>query len=63
MTIRVITDSNGRKHITSEPLLRPPQKEWVSLMDEDIDQCLRVGDGSLGRIIAAIEAKLKELNT
>ena len=32
MTIRIITDSNGRKHITNEPLLHQPQRTWVGLM-------------------------------
>ena len=27
MTIRIVTDANGRKHITYEPLLHPPQQE------------------------------------
>jgi len=26
MTERIITDHNGRKHITTEPLLHPPQR-------------------------------------
>jgi hypothetical protein len=26
MTTRIVTDSNGRKHITNEPLLHPPQR-------------------------------------
>ena len=25
MTERIVTDANGRKHITSEPLLHPPR--------------------------------------
>ena len=29
MTVRIITDSNGRKHITTEPLLYPPQRNDV----------------------------------
>ena len=29
MTVRIITDSNGRKHITHEPLLHPPQRNDV----------------------------------
>jgi hypothetical protein len=31
MTVRIITDSNGRKHITNEPLLHQPapvQEDW-----------------------------------
>ena len=30
MTIRIVTDANGRKHITHEPLLHPPQQEPVA---------------------------------
>ncbi len=26
MTTRIVTDSNGRKHITTEPLLHPPRE-------------------------------------
>ena len=38
MTERIITDSNGRKHITTEPLLHPPQRTWVSLTDEEREE-------------------------
>ena len=38
------------------------QRTWVGLTDEDIDQCLRVSDGSMGRLLSAIEAKLREKN-
>jgi hypothetical protein len=31
MTERIVTDRNGRKHITNEPLLHP-QREWVELI-------------------------------
>ena len=37
MTERIITDSNGRKHITNEPQLHPPQRTWVGLTDEEIE--------------------------
>ena len=30
MTTRIVTDANGRKHITNEPLLHPPQQEPVA---------------------------------
>ena len=32
MTTRIITDGNGRKHITNEPLLHPEQEPvaWIS---------------------------------
>lgn len=61
MTERIITDSNGRKHITTEPLLHPPQRTWVSLTDEEVitleQKHMRHEDLS-----QAIEAKLKEKN-
>ena len=41
----------------------PPQRTWVGLTDEEIGVCLDVGNGSMGKIISAIEIKLKELNT
>jgi len=41
----------------------PPQRTWVGLTDEEIGVCLDVGNGSMGKIISAIQAKLKELNT
>jgi len=34
MTTRIVTDANGRKHITNEPLLHPPQRK--PLTDEEI---------------------------
>jgi hypothetical protein len=37
--------------------------EWRGLTDEEIGMCLDVGDGSMSKIIYAIEAKLKEKNT
>ena len=38
MTVRIITDSNGRKHITNEPLLHQPApvQEPVAWMYEDM---------------------------
>ena len=33
MTTRIVTDANGRKHITNEPLLHPPQRK--PLTDEE----------------------------
>jgi hypothetical protein len=38
------------------------QRTWVGLTDEDIGVCLDVGNGSMGKIISAIEVKLKEKN-
>ena len=37
MTTRIVTDSNGRKHITTEPLLYPPQHTpgpWRVIIDD-----------------------------
>jgi hypothetical protein len=36
---------------------------WRGLTDDDIGICLDVGDGSMSKIIQAIEAKLKEKNS
>ena len=41
----------------------PPRKPWVGLTDDEIGRCLDAADGSMGRLIAAIEAKLKEKNS
>lgn len=38
------------------------QKQWVGLTDEDVGQCFEVADGTIGSLIRAIEAKLKERN-
>ena len=38
------------------------KRTWVGLTDEDISICIDAGDGSLGKIISFIEAKLKEKN-
>jgi hypothetical protein len=42
--------------------LKPAQRTWVGLTDEEIDQCLRVSGGSMGRLLSAIEAKLRSKN-
>ena len=64
MTTRIVTDANGRKQITNEPLLHPPQRK--PLTDEqliaayDSEQQGRYGDHI--RSLRAIESKLKEKN-
>jgi hypothetical protein len=68
MTTRIVTDANGRKHITNEPLLHPPQRTWVGLTDEEIKSQWAVfwEDNCHPWAIdfaRAIEAKLKEKNT
>jgi hypothetical protein len=68
MTTRIVTDANGRKHITTEPLLHPPQRTWVGLTGEDVAKAYddyqsgRFSAGFMGAI-RSIEAKLKEKNT
>jgi hypothetical protein len=62
MTTRIVTDANGRKHITNEPLLHPPQRTWVGLTDGDISEIVR-GTHNTRSFVRAIEAKLKEKNT
>ena len=69
MTERIVVDSNGRKHITNEPQLHPPKREWVGLTDEERNNLWRevVGWGDPSHddedLMKAIEAKLKEKNT
>jgi hypothetical protein len=71
MTTRIVTDNNGRKHITTEQLLHPPQRTWVGLTDEEIkafdtwhdNQEEEKGWVNPSEIVAYIEAKLKEKNT
>jgi hypothetical protein len=67
MTTRILTDSNGRKYITTEPLLHPPQRTWVGLTTNEIVEALNNQSpfvtGGLAAFARAIEAKLKEKNT
>jgi hypothetical protein len=69
MTTRIVTDANGRKHITNEPLLHPPQRTWVGLTDKEIDELWMSHHDDFGNALSAtgyeraIEAKLKEKNT
>jgi hypothetical protein len=62
MTTRIVTDANGRKHITNEPLLHPPQRTWVGLTDEEVAS-FDVHAVVDAECVRAIEAKLKEKNT
>ena len=65
MTTRIVTDSNGRKHITTEPLLHPPQSTWVGLTEEEIKECFKITPDLFLplHIYTRIEAKLKKKNT
>ena len=65
MTTRIVTDSNGRKHITTEPLLHPSQRPWVGLTNAEVNN-LAAGchlGNSVQDAIFRAEAKLKEKNT
>ena len=68
MTTRIVTDSNGRKHITTEPLLHPPQRTWVGLTGEErfeirMHSIENMGENFQETLCKAIESKLKEKNT
>ena len=56
MTTRIVTDANGRKHITNEPLLHPPQRK--PLTDEEIADLYfdKFSMGELKAFARAIEA-------
>ena len=66
MTTRILIDANGRKHISNEPLLHPPKREWVGLTEQEqgaIMEDLNAHGTNLYHFAKAIEAKLKEKNT
>jgi hypothetical protein len=63
MTVRIITDSNGRKHITTEPLLYPPQRTWVGLTKNEVETLSYIAEGNTWIAVELAEAKLKEKNT
>ena len=65
MTTRIVTDANGRKHITNEPLLHPPQRTWVGLTQEELSEIYNRTEWDTmngWEYERAIEAKLKEKN-
>jgi len=66
MTTRIVTDANGRKHITNEPLLHPPSKKWVGLTGWEREAiALECGAMSADWLVfvEAVERALKEKNT
>ena len=66
MPERVMTDANGRKYITNEPLLHPPKRPWVDLTDGDWEWVADIKETSLDTFAhgAAWAAdQLKEKNT
>ena len=63
MTTRIVTDANGRKHITNEPLLHPPQRTWVGLTDEDFLEACQIAErGNYLVAFQRIQAKLRSKN-
>lgn len=65
MTTRIVTDANGRKHITNEPLLHPPQRTWVGLTDAEVKKIVgsdRYTDLLL-EVVNFVEAKLRSKNS
>ena len=60
MTTRIVTDANGRKHITNEPLLHPPQRTWVGLTDDEIES---LDLSNYVQVVRIVQAKLKAKNT
>jgi hypothetical protein len=63
MTTRIVTDANGRKHITNEPLLHPPQRTWVGLTKEERHEISMANKPYVADIMAAHEEELKRRNT
>ena len=62
MTERVVTDSNGRKYLTNEPLLHPPECKWVGLTNEERLKIVSGFHATEYALATAVEAKLKEKN-
>jgi hypothetical protein len=62
MTTRIVTDANGRKHITTEPLLHPPQRTWVGLTKNEVETLSYIAEGNTWIAVELAEAKLKEKN-
>jgi hypothetical protein len=64
MTTRIVTDSNGRKHITNEPQLHKPRRQWVGLTMEDKQEYLAQDfGGSRADAMDWADKRLKEKNT
>ena len=63
MTERIVTDANGRKHITTEPMPMQAKREWVGLTDEQIHNTAGYQETrEMYSFARAIEANLKEKN-
>ena len=63
MTTRIVTDANGRKHITNEPLLQSPKRdEWEGLSVFEINDLVNNTEHGLHDLVERTEAKLKEKN-
>lgn len=66
MNTRIVTDCNGRKYVTSEPLLHP-KKEWKSLTKEEVEDIEIIWEATqewttFAHAARAIEAQLKAKN-
>jgi hypothetical protein len=62
MTTRIVTDANGRNHITNEPLLHPPKREWVGLTLEQY-VAINASCTTVDEAVCATEKQLRENNT
>ncbi len=66
MTERIMTDANGRKYITTEPLLHSPQRPWVGLTEFQFAEIYNKWNDSNGStpwgLYHAIEKALKAKN-
>jgi hypothetical protein len=53
----------GVVHLRTRPCFHYVEREWVGLTDDEFQACFDHADGTLGSLMYAIEAKLKEKNT
>ena len=62
--IKVRLDMAGKLYYSETNVYTAPlKKEWVGLTDDEFQACFDHADGTLGSLMYAIEAKLKEKNT
>jgi hypothetical protein len=54
-------DSIVRTHTPED--IKKIERKWVGLTDDEFQACFDHADGTLGSLMYAIEAKLKEKNT
>ncbi|CAB5214092.1 hypothetical protein UFOVP195_14 [uncultured Caudovirales phage] len=66
MTERILTDANGRKYITREPLLHLSQREWQGLTTDELKEIkdrFKLTGLNIAVAFRTVEAKLREKNT